>query len=159
MKKKAVLAILILAGAAAGIRITIKSERSRRREAEKMSGKFSALFHMMNQWVKVKQAGKNLSSYFLKNNYKKIAVYGMGYAGKALLEELRATEINVVYGIDRKAEDLHMDIHIVSPDAPFPEGADAVVVTAVDSFEEIEESLSKKTDCPIISLEEIVFEV
>ena len=36
---------------------------------------------------------------------------------------------------------------------------DAVVVTAITFFNEIEEQLSQKMKCPIISLEEILYEV
>ena len=58
-----------------------------------------SLFLMMNQWVKVKQDGKNLSSYFEKEGYKQIAIYGMSYAGETLMEELIDSPVTVKYGI------------------------------------------------------------
>ena len=58
-------------------------------KTRELAEKHLALFLMMNQWVKVKQEGKNLSCYFEKNGYKKIAIYGMSYAGETLLEELK----------------------------------------------------------------------
>jgi hypothetical protein len=36
---------------------------------------------------------------------------------------------------------------------------DAIVVTAITFFDEIEEKLSEKIDCPIISLDDILYEV
>ena len=39
------------------------------------------------------------------------------------------------------------------------EPVDAVVVTAITFFNEIEQKLSKKLDCEIISLEDILYEV
>ena len=39
------------------------------------------------------------------------------------------------------------------------EEVDAVVVTAITFFDEIEEKLSQKIDCPIISLEDILYEI
>ena len=42
---------------------------------------------------------------------------------------------------------------------PMLETVDAVVVTAITFFDEIEERLSEKVDCPIISLEDILYEV
>jgi hypothetical protein len=113
---------------------------------------------MMNQWVKVKQEGKNLASYFEKNGYKKIAVYGMSYAGETLLDELKDTDIKVAYGIDQKADSIYTDVDIVTMDDDFEE-VDAVVVTAITFFDEIEDRLSEKVDCPIISLEDILYEV
>ena len=71
MKKGAISVFSAIVGALACAGAVGKAERDKRKKAEKLSGKFLAMFHMMNQWVKVKQEGKNLSSYFEKNNYRK----------------------------------------------------------------------------------------
>lgn len=158
MKKGAISVISALTGAVAGTVAVGKMEWDKRKKAEKTSGKFSALFHMMNRWVKIKQSGKNLSSYFEENKYKKIAIYGMSYVGETLLEELKGTGIEVAYGIDKRASSIHADVDIVSPD-DLLDSVDAVVVTVIEFFDEVEEKLRKKVECPIISLEDIVFEV
>lgn len=123
-----------------------------------MSDKHLALFLMMNQWVKVKQKGKKLSTYFEQNGYKRIAIYGMSYAGETLMEELRDTDVQVVYGIDKKADSIYADVDIVTMDDTLEE-VDAVVVTAITFYDEIEDKLSDKIDCPIISLEDILYEI
>lgn len=158
MRKGTILAISALVGAVTGARIIGKIEGDKRKKAEKLSGKFSALFHMMNQWVKVKQDGKKLSIYFEENKYKRVAIYGMSYVGETLLQELKGTGIEVAYGIDKRAMAIHMDINIVSPDDSL-ENVDAIVVTVIDFFDEIKEKLSEKLECSIISIEDIVFEV
>lgn len=112
----------------------------------------------MNQWVKVKQEGKNLATFFQRNGYKQIAVYGMSYAGETLVEELKDTEVKVAYGIDRNADGIYASVEMVSLEDDLGE-VDAVVVTAVTFFDEIEEKISEKLDCPIISLEDILYEV
>ena len=66
-----------------------------------MSDKHLALFRMMAQWVKIKQEGKNISDYLLKEGYREVAVYGMSYAGERLVNELDNTDIHVKYGIDK----------------------------------------------------------
>ena len=73
-----------------------------------------------------------------------------------LSTNLRAAEI--VYGIDQRANSIYADVDIVPVDDVL-EVVDAVVVTAITFFDEIEEKLSKKLDCPIISLEDILYEV
>lgn len=118
--------------------------------------KHMALFQMMNQWVKVKQSGKNLSSYFEQEGYKEIAIYGMHFAGETLAEELFGTNIVIKYGIDKNADNIYADFDIVKPDSELDK-VDVIVVTAITFFKEIEEMLSKKTDCPIVSLEDILF--
>ena len=125
---------------------------------QNMSDKHLALFLMMNQWVKVRQEGKNLSEYFEKNNYKSIAIYGMSYAGETLVDELRNSDINIKYGVDRKAETIYSDVVVVSPEDELEE-VDAVVVTSITFFDEIETMLEEKLDCPIISLEDILYEI
>jgi hypothetical protein len=121
-----------------------------------MSDKHLALFLMMNQWVKVKQEGKNLAAYFEQNGYHEIAIYGLSYAGETLVNELDGSSVVIKYGIDQKVHDIYGEFAVVSPDDPL-EMVDAIVVTAIKSFDEIEENLRKKVNCPILSLEDILY--
>lgn len=122
------------------------------------SDKHLALFLMMNQWVKVKQDGKNLASYFEKNEYKRIAIYGMSHVGKTLLDELNGTSIQVAYCIDQNVDKIRAEIDILSMGDEL-KPVDAVVVTAITFFDEIKKRLSEKVKCPIISLKDILDEV
>lgn len=162
MKKGIISIISALIGAAAGgtagALATSKAMGETVAKEQKMSNKHLALFLMMNQWVLVKQEGKNLASYFEKNNYRKIAVYGMSYAGERLLNELKGSGIEVAYGIDQNADGIYSDIKIVTKEDAL-EPVDAIVVTPVFFFQEIEKDLAEKVDCPILSLEDILYEV
>lgn len=146
------------AGGAAGALATSKVMGEATAKEQKMSNKHLALFLMMNQWVLVKQEGKNLASYFEKNNYRKIAVYGMSYAGERLVNELKGSGIEVAYGIDQNADGIYSKIEIITKEDTL-EPVDAIVVTPVFFFQEIEKDLSGKVDCPILSLEDILYEV
>lgn len=158
MKKSAISVVSVLAGAVAGAGTVGKFQGDKLKRARNMSNKHLALFLMMNQWVKVKQEGKSLASYLEKNGYKKIAIYGMSYAGETMIDELRGTGVTVAYGIDKKADSIYADVDVISVD-DIMEPVDAVVVTAITFYDEIEEMLSEKVDCPIISLEDILYEV
>lgn len=158
MKKGMISTVSMLVGAVASAGVVGKVEGGRLSRTQSMSDKHFALFLMMNQWVKVKQKGKNLSEYFERNGYKRIAVYGMSYAGETLVDELKDSKIEVVYGIDQNAHSLFSDVDIVSAEDTL-EDVDAVVVTAITFFDEIEEKLSQKLECPIISLEDILYEI
>lgn len=133
------------------IQIKINNERN-------ISNKYLALFLMMNQWVKIKQEGKFLSSYFEENGYNEIAIYGIGYAGKTLIDELKGSSIKIKYGIDRKADNIYEEFNVISPQDKL-ENVDVIIVTAIKSFNDIEEILSEKVNCPIISLEDILYEM
>lgn len=158
MKKGLIATMAAIVGAAAGTVVTGKTVQKTVNKAQQISDKHLALFLMMNQWVKVKQEGKNLAEYFEKNGYKKIAVYGMSYAGETLLEELEDTGVEIVYAIDRNADCIYTDVDVVSMEDELAP-VDAVVVTAIAFFDEIEEALSAKMDCTILSLEDILYEV
>lgn len=157
--KKTILSILLtITGAVFGAGVAEKVLSDRQKIVQQMSDKHLSLFLMMNQWVKLKQEGKNLASYFEKNGYQKIAIYGMSYAGETLINELKNTNVTVAYGIDKNADSIYADIDILSMEDTL-EPVDAVVVTAITFFDEIEEQLSAKIDCPILSLEDILYEV
>lgn len=157
--KKAIISVLsATAGAAVGAAAVGRTTTDEKNKIKKMSDKHLALFLMMNQWVKVKQEGKNLSSYFEANGYKKIAIYGMSYVGETLVDELKGTGVEVAYGIDKNAEGIYADIEVFSVDDNLEE-ADVIVVTAITFFDEIEKMLASKVKCPIISLEDVLYEI
>lgn len=158
MKRVIISVLAVLMGAMAGAIVVGRTARELINKEREMSDKHLTLFLMMNQWVKIKQKGINLAEYFDRNNYRKIAVYGMSYAGKSLVDELKGTDIDVAYGIDKNADAIDSDVDIISMDGVL-EPVDAVIVTAATWFDEIEKNLSKKINCPIISLEEVLFDV
>lgn len=158
MKKGTILVLSMLGGVVTGAGTVGKIQRNKIEKVKSMSEKHLELFLMMNQWVKVKQKGKNIASYLEKNGYKNIAIYGMSYAGETLINELKGTNVSVAYGIDKKADSIYADVDVVSIDDDLAP-VDVIVVTAITFFDEIEENLSEKLDCPIISLEDILYEV
>lgn len=145
-------------GAAGGAFMVGKATSGEIQKWHQRSDKHLELYLTMNQWVKVRQEGKSLSTYFKKNGYKRIAIYGMHYIGETLLNELRGTDIEVVYAVDKDANQIFADVEVVLPEDHL-DAVDAIVVTAITFFDEIEEKLSQKLDCPIISLEDILYEV
>lgn len=158
MRKPIISILSAVTGAAFGAGAVGKITSGKISEAENMSNKHLSLFLMMNQWVKVKQQGKNLASYFEKNGYQTIAVYGMSYAGETLVAELAGSSIKIKYGIDKNAGAIYADLDVVTIDDELAR-VDAIVVTAVTFFDAIEEQLLNKIDCPILSLEDVLYEV
>lgn len=158
MKNGIVAVLSAVAGVIAGASVISRKKSKDIKNAWKYSDKHLSLFLMMNQWVQVKQEGKNLAVYFERCGYTRIAVYGMSYAGETLLNELKNTGIQVLYGMDQNAKDIYADIDMLTIDDTLP-SVDAVVVTAITYFDEVKEKLQEKLDCPVISLEDILYEI
>ena len=76
--------------------------------------------------------------------------------GERLEAELNGSDIQVRYVIDQNADNINIKLpkYTVSDDLP---EVDAVVVTAVYYYQDIEETLSRKVDYQIISLEDVVY--
>lgn len=141
-------------GAAAAGKIFIKKNK----KAVQMSDKHLALYMTMLQWVKVKQEGRNLAEYFIREGYRNIAVYGMGYVGERLVEELAGTDVAIRYGIDANADNVYAQIPVVKP-SDCLEHVDAVVVTPVYFFDQIEAALVEKVSCPVLSVDDVLFDL
>lgn len=158
MKKGIIAALFAVGGAALGAAGVGKTLKDKVDYKSKMSEKHLALYLMMNQWVKVKQENKSITLYLEAEGYKSIAIYGMNYVGETLMDELLNSNVEVKYGIDKNADTIYADIDILRPEDELPE-VDAVIVTAITFFDEIEDALSRKMDCPIISMEDILYGV
>ena len=124
-----------------------------KKSAEKNLG----LFMLMNQWTRIKQEGKSLETYFINNNYRRIAVYGMSYIGLRFVREIKDSEIEIAYGIDKRASVMSSGMKLFTVENDLPD-VDAVVVTLLAEFDEVYEAISNKVSCPIIAIEDIINE-
>lgn len=158
MKKGTLAVISTIVGAIAG---AVGSSYRGTKKIEQKSikvDKFKAYYNVLNQWLILKQEGKNLSDYFVRNGYHTIAIYGMGEMGNRLYDELKNSEIKVKYAIDKNASNIYAELDIYDMSEEL-ETVDAIVVSAIFTFDEVKESLSEKTASPIISLEDVVYDV
>lgn len=150
--------LILMTGGFIGAVGTGKIVEKKMNAQKQLADKHLALFLMMNQWVKIKQEGKSPAIYFEQNGYKRIAIYGMSYVGETLIDELKNTDVQIIYGIDKKAENIFSEVDIFTLDDAL-EDVDAIIVTAITFLDEIQERLSKKITCPIISLQDILYEI
>lgn len=158
MKKGISTLLSMAAGAAAGgIAAKTKSSKMIKGMAE-VHAKVHELYMAFDQWLQIRQQGKTLVEYFTKNGYKTVAVYGMKELGERLCDELKGSDVAVSYAIDKNADSIYADVDVVTPDDELAP-VDVIVVTAITYFDEIEETLCEKVDCPIISLEDILYEM
>lgn len=128
------------------------------KETKDKERKMNSYYHLFNKWLMIRQEGKTLVDFFEQNQYKTIAIYGMKEFGERLFDELKGSGITVKYIIDKNIDGVYADIDVVTPDEEL-QPVDAIIVTATHYFDEIEESLYQKVDYPIISLEDVLYEI
>lgn len=162
MKKKVntVMSVLTggITGALAGSMVIGTKMRKKIDMQQKDFSKIASYYHLFNQWLTIRQQGRTLAEYFEQKNYKTIAIYGMKEFGDRLYDELKDSDIEVKYAIDRNADRIYADVDIITPDDNL-EPVDVIVVTATYFFDEIEGQLSEIVDYPIVSLEDILYEM
>lgn len=122
----------------------------------KETEKYHLYYSICNLWLLLKQEGKKISTYFNKKNYKTVAIYGYKEIGERLYFDLTNEGIDVACIIDKAPQTCFAPIDVFSPDEAFPK-FDVLVVTVSPYFDEIYDVMSKKVDCPILCLEDILF--
>ena len=118
--------------------------------------KFKLYYNLCSCWVGAKQRGKSVAEYLQHENINTIAVYGMGDIGIRFCKELRGTTINIKYVMD---QNMTLDTTFaprISLSEELPK-VDAIIVTPINVFPQIRNMLSAKTDCTILSIEDIIF--
>lgn len=114
-------------------------------------------YRLLEVWMQNLENGKKMEYYFQYNNYNQIALYGMGKMANHVIKELENSNIQIAYSIDRNPS-ISADIPILSIDEKIFPAVDAIIVTPIYDFPDIERKLSQIIDIPIIPLDEVVME-
>lgn len=156
--KKGIIGILgAFMGFAGGIILGRKSTCLNMDKNNSKVDKFKTYYNILNQWLFLKQSNRNLSEYFNMNNYRTIGIYGMGELGVRLYEELKNSNIIIKYTADKSSSINITDINVICAD-DMTDDVDVIVVTPVFAMDDIKDMLEKYLNCPIISLEDVVYE-
>lgn len=118
---------------------------------------YQKYLQVMNQWLILKQEGKCLERYFLSKHYEKIGIYGMGVYGRHLVRELEGSKVKIMYGIDQKELMPYRNVAIYHLSNQLS-AVDLIVNTVMHEHNTIKRQLEKFFDCPILSLEDVVFD-
>ncbi len=110
---------------------------------------------MLLKWLTLKQDKINLGKYFLINSYETVAIYGLGEMGVRFIRELQDSDVKIKYVVDKNAAHVSTSFPIYMPDDKL-EKVDVLVVMVMYHFKKVEEQLSCKLQCPIISIEDII---
>ena len=151
----------MIAGAAISTVIQEKTLGKLRRDAmrriEDDDEKFHEFYYLLLQWVHLHNEGKKLGDYLKRLGYNTVAIYGMKEIGEELLFDLQNSDIIVKYAIDRDADNIFVETDVYRPDDELLP-VDCIIVTAIHWFDDIEYAMKKKMDCPILALDDLLYE-
>lgn len=114
--------------------------------------------NILNRWLRARQEGKSLEAYFQKNKITSIAIYGMGFLGERLADELKPTAVEVLYAVDKGGPFEYNGLPVYSSNSGLPQ-PEMMVVSIVHLFKTINYELGQILECPVVSLETIINEV
>lgn len=142
-----------------GCFFVIKKLYSELNDVEEEVNKKRLQLWLFEKWIMNCQKNLYVEFWFKKKGYSNIGIYGCGMAGKRLIDELKGSkDVSVIYIVDKNV-DLYLDINIYK-DIPNQLPVDVIVVTVVAEFEDIKEELKQKgIRVPIVSIEDVVFEM
>lgn len=112
---------------------------------------------LLAQLVKRQQEGFDLEKHIAALGYKRIALYGLNDFGAMIAEGLKKGEVKIEYGIDNGTMVKTFNFPVITSNDELID-VDAILVTAVYYFDDIEKELRQKTDCPIVSLGDVLFD-
>lgn len=121
------------------------------------NNKFQRLFACEEQWLHIRQSNRTLVEYFNKHFIKTIAIYGMGYLGCNLYDELEDSDIDVLYVIDKNPGHIGEVVEVVKADAEW-NYVDAIVITAIDDEESLKQYVQNKCSYKALGIKEILYD-
>lgn len=156
MKWKKIVPILCL-GIVIGKSLQKHCGKTYQRQLKSYGEKWFEYFQLLNRWMAVKSERKQIADFFHREGIHTIAVYGVGDFANRLSEELRNTNIRILYGIDRDVSCTNSKIEtLYSLDDGWPE-VDAIVITPFLWADDIEKDIRQKCSCRLISLDTIIY--
>lgn len=116
--------------------------------------KFKSFYHVLTKWL---YSDIDIADYLRKSGINSCVIYGYAEIGKILFKKLSSSKMNVLYVLDKNAT-ASDDIKIFYPQKNL-EIPDAVLVTAISSFNEIKTDLEQLGYRKILSLQDVINEL
>lgn len=123
------------------------------------------IFKLLERWTYLESNGISLAGFFRSQGIERLVIYGFSYIGESIFHRFENVGINVICGIDRRADRMVIkELPVVKLDdeiaQEYLQQTDAVVVTSISGFQEIKEALEMYTkDIKVYSFEEIIQEL
>ena len=110
---------------------------------------------ILELWMRLRDQKISVSYFFVQKNIKTVAIYGAGILGKHLYYELQDSEIQVACFLDQNTNKAIEQKKCLAPGETM-ESVDAIIVTPLMEYKEIQKGLAEYYSCAIISIETVL---
>ncbi|MBR5648200.1 hypothetical protein [Pseudobutyrivibrio sp.] len=114
---------------------------------------------ILKEWLLLKQMDIRICDWLRDNNIHNIAIYGFGDLGQALYNEVKRDSIECSYIIDKNYFNIVCEAKTIGLDDIYELDVDAIIISVINYYDEIESEIMKRCKLPIISLEDIIYGV
>ncbi len=121
---------------------------------KKIADKNFDIMTILDCWMTINRNSKKISDYLYNKSIRRIAIYGMGILGRQLYEELKISDIEVCFVIDKR-EIEEIAIPVFKPEENFPV-VDMIIMATTDEYTEIRRMI-ERNDIEIVPLAEIIY--
>lgn len=132
-------------------------------QIENERNRFKNYFNLLSQWHRNSISKNGLDKILKENNINTIAIYGSGVLGRLIFKELETSDIEVVYFVDRNAENIVSDLvkAITVDEVKKEKKPDAIVVSLPYDFLHIKNYLecSLGEEYKVISIENLIYNI
>lgn len=117
--------------------------------------KYRTMFFVYDRWMRLESRKESLSEYLYQQEVRNVAVYGMGYIGKQLVDRLKGTDILVCGAIDRNARFIDVGIPVVRLEE-FDKKPDLIIVTVTGNTEKIIHDIEHEIKISAITIQRLL---
>ncbi|GMO45492.1 MAG: hypothetical protein Ta2B_26520 [Termitinemataceae bacterium] len=97
---------------------------------------YAYTYTTLYKWLQLTTNKKSISSFFFKNNLKRIAIYGVSGIGELLYAELKTAGIEPVCFVDKKAAD-------------YPSGYNGIPVIGINNIQSLKNDIDAFAVSPV----------
>lgn len=113
------------------------------------------LAEMIRRWFSIKLDEKSPGTVLPQRGIHSVAIYGMGYLGKSLYQELENSSVEIAYVMDRALPDSGGILKIVRLEEELPR-VDTVIVTVLGNTDALCDLIRERSGYQVITLEDLL---
>lgn len=113
------------------------------------------LKEILQRWLCLKLEGKSLADTLIQRGIHSAAIYGMGYLGCCLYDELENGGISIRYVMDRRLTNADAVLKVVHIEEKLPETG-AIIITVLGDCNDLQKRIAAKCKYKVILLKELL---